>query len=640
MIAGRRLALSALGVLFALLLAIGVNMLAARFLADVRLDLTEGRLYTLSDGTRKVLAGLEEPITLRFFYSRRLGAEVPQYGAYAERVRALLREYVAASGGKLRLEVFDPEPFSEVEDRALALGLQGVPLDAGGEQVFLGLAAANRADDERAIPFFQAERERFLEADLTRVIFELSNPAKPVLGLMSPLPLMGDPRAMMLRQPQLAQPLVAIRQLRETFTVQEVPLDAPVIPVEVQVLLLVHPQGLSEATQYAVDQFVMRGGRLLLMLDPHSELQASRGGGRAPGEAASSLDRLLHAWGVEAPRDQVVLDLRGAWRVRAGPGERAQSVDYPVWFNLQGEGLNREEVATAQLDQVTVASAGLLRPRAGANIAFIPLLTSSPQSMLIEAARLREPPSAARLLAGFRADGEARVIGARIRGNLPSAFPDGPPPPPEGAEPTGERPAHRARSEGPANFVILHDTDLLDDRFWVRVQSFFGQEALAPFSGNGALLVNLAETLSGSDALIGLRSRGESVRPFLVVEALRREADAQFRQSEQQLTERLQATERRLRELRQGTGQGSSVITPEQRAEIERAREEIAATRRQLRAVQLELRREIEGLETWLRVLNIAAVPLLLILFAIGLGVARARRRRVARAQPSRAARA
>jgi ABC-type uncharacterized transport system involved in gliding motility auxiliary subunit len=260
--------------------------------------------------------------------------------------------------------------------------------------------------------------------------------------------------------------------------------------------------------------------------------------------------------------------------------------------------------------------------------------------MLIEAARLREPASAARLLAGFRADGEARVIGARIRGNLPSAFPDGPPPPPEGAEPAGERPAHRARSEGPANLVILHDTDLLDDRFWVRVQSFFGQEALAPFSGNGALLVNLAETLSGSDALIGLRSRGESVRPFLVVEALRREADAQFRQSEQQLSERLQATERRLRELRQGTGQGSSVITPEQRAEIERAREEIAATRRQLRAVQLELRREIEGLETWLRVLNIAAVPLLLILFAVGLGVARARRRRAAHAQPSRAARA
>jgi ABC-type uncharacterized transport system involved in gliding motility auxiliary subunit len=623
-----RLAATGLAVLFALGLAVGVNMLSARWLASVRLDLTEARLYTLSEGTRGVLAGLRDPITLQFFYSRRLGAEVPAYGAYAERLRALLREYVAASGGKLRLEVFDPEPFSEVEDRALALGLQGVPLDQAGEQVFLGLSASNLADEERAIPFFQIERERFLEADLTRVIFELSNPVKPVLGLMTALPVMGDPRAMMLRRPELAQPVVAMRQLREAFAVQEVPTDAPAIPPEVQVLLLIHPQNLPEATQYAVDQFVLRGGRLLLLLDPYSELQAARGAGRTPGATASSLDRLLHAWGVEAPRERVVLDLRGAWRVRAGQGERAPGVDYPAWFNIQAEGLNREEVATAQLEQVTVASAGALRPRAGADLAFIPLLTSSAQSMTVEAARIAEGPSP-RLLAGFRADGERRVIAARIRGVLPTAFPDGPP---EGAAGTGP---HRTRSEGPANLVILHDTDLLEDRFWVRVQNFFGQEVLAPFSGNGALLVNLAETLAGSDALIGLRSRGESVRPFLVVEEIRRRADAEFRQTEQALTERLQATERRLRELRQGGAAGATqgaVITPEQRAEIDRAREEIAATRLQLRAVQLEARREIEGLETTVRALNIAAVPLLVVLAAAGAALLRARRRRGARA--------
>jgi ABC-type uncharacterized transport system involved in gliding motility auxiliary subunit len=308
--------------------------------------------------------------------------------------------------------------------------------------------------------------------------------------------------------------------------------------------------------------------------------------------------------------------------VRAGQGERAPGVDYPAWFNIQAEGLNREEVATAQLEQVTVASAGLLRPRAGADIAFIPLLTSSAQSMTVESARIAEGPSP-RLLAGFRAEGERRVIAARIRGVLPSAFPDGPP---EGVEPG----PHRARSEGPANLVILHDTDLLEDRFWVRVQSFFGQEVLAPFSGNGALLVNLAETLAGSDALIGLRSRGESVRPFLVVEEIRRRADAEFRQTEQALTERLQGTERRLRELRQGSG--GAVITPEQRAEIDRAREEIAATRRQLRAVQLEARREIESLEATVRALNIAAVPLLVVLAAAGAALLRARRRRGARA--------
>ncbi|WP_037301260.1 Gldg family protein [Rubritepida flocculans] len=635
----QRLIFSSLGVVFALLLAVGVNLLAERLPPSARLDLTEGRLYTLSPGTRQVLAGLQDPITLRLFYSRRLGAEVPHYGAYAERVRALLREYVAAAGGRLRLELFDPEPFSEVEDRAIALGIQGVPLNESGEQVYFGLAAANLADEERVIPFFQAERERFLEADLTRLIFELSNPEKPALGVMTGLPLNGDPRALMLRQPRLAEPMVVMRQLREAFAVEEVPTDAPLIPAHLRLLMVAHPQGLSEATLYALDQFVMRGGRLILLIDPHSEMQAARPPAMpgAPRDTSSSLDRLLQPWGVEAPKDRVVLDLRGAWRVRAAPGDRVQAVDYIAWFNLQGDSLNREEIATAPLDQVTVASAGVLRPRPGAGVEFVPLLTSSRQSMLADAAEVRGQPQAARLLAGFRADGERHVIAARIRGNLVSAFPDGPPAPPEGAERPAGLPAHLPRSEGPANLVVIHDSDILEDRFWVRVQEFFGQPVATPFSGNGSFIVNLADTLAGSDAMISLRSRGESQRPFEVVEAIRREADARFRQSEQQLTERLQATERRLRELRQGTGGGErnanqTVITPEQRAEIDRAREEIAATRRELRAVQLEMRRDIEALEGWLRALNIGLVPLLVAAAALGMGLWRARRRRAARA--------
>jgi ABC-type uncharacterized transport system involved in gliding motility auxiliary subunit len=634
----KRLAFSSLGVFFALLLAVGVNLLAERLLPSARVDLTEGRLYTLSPGTRQVLEGLKDPVTLRLFYSRRLGSEVPQYGAYAERVRAMLREYVAASGGRLRLEVFDPEPFSDVEDRAIALGIQGVPLNESGEQIYFGLAASNLSDEERVIPFFQADRERFLEADLTRLVFELSAPEKPALGVMTALPVNGDPRAMMLRQPRLAEPMAVMRQLRESFAVEDVPTDAQVIPAHLRLLLVAHPQDLGDATQYAIDQFVMRGGRLILMLDPHSEMQASRPGPQGQArDTSSSLDRLLNAWGVEAPRERVVLDLRGAWRVRAAPGDRVQAVDYIAWFNLQADSLNRAELATAPLDQVTVASAGALRMRPDAGIEFIPLLTSSRQSMLADAAEVRGQPQAARLLAAFRADGERHVIAARIRGHLPSAFQDGPPPPAEGAEPPADFPAHRPRGEAPVNIVVIHDTDILEDRFWVRVQEFFGQPVATPFSGNGSFVVNLADTLAGSDAMISLRSRGESQRPFEVVEAIRRQADAQFRQNEQQLTERLQATERRLRELRQGTGGGErganqTVITPEQRAEIDRAREEIAATRRQLRAVQLEMRRDIEALETWLRVVNIALVPALLVVLAMVLGVLRARRRRAARA--------
>ncbi|MCK8782913.1 Gldg family protein [Roseomonas sp. NAR14] len=650
---GSRLLYGALGIAFAAVAAVGVNMLADRLLPRARLDLTEQRLYTLSDGTRQLLAGLRDPVTLRLFYSRRLGTTVPAYGAYADRVRDMLREYVAASGGKVRLEEFDPEPFSEAEDRAVGYGLQGVPLDQTGEQVYFGLAGTNLLDAERIVAFFQPDRERFLEYDLTRLVWELSNPARPVLGVMTTLQLNGDPRAMMLRQPGAGQPAVIMTQLRQFFTVKDVPLDAQRIDDEVQVLLLAHPRDLPDATQYAIDQFVMRGGKLMVLVDPQAESQVGRAPPGTPPSApnpatTSSLDRLLHAWGVDAPSDKVVLDARGAWRVRANPNDRLQVVDYLAWFDMQGDSLSHDDVATAQLSRVTVASAGELRPRAGvAGVTFTPLLTSSDRSQLVDVAQVRDDPNPARVLAEFRPDGHRRVIAARVRGVLHSAFPDGPPAPPEGQQRPADLPAHRADSGTPANLVVFNDTDVLEDRFWVRVQDFFGQQVATPFSDNGSLVANLLDTLAGGDALISLRSRGEAARPFTLVDEMRGEAEARYRQTERALTQRLQQTERRLRELRQGMpqaqgqaqgqGQGQpgeraqAVITPEQRAEIDRARDEILRTRQELRGVQRDLRQDIERLESTLRLLNVALVPALVACFAVGLAVWRSRRRAAAR---------
>lgn len=648
--ARNRLWVSLVALLAALGLAIGLNLLSDRLLPRARLDLTQQRLYTLSSGTHSVLAGLRDPITLRLFYSRRLGATVPLYGAYHDRVREMLQEYVALSNGKLRLETFDPEPFSETEDRAVAYGLQGVPVDQSGEQVYFGLSGSNLLDDERNIPFFQPDRERFLEYDLTRLVYELSSPQRPVVGVMSSLPLNGDPRAMMMRVAGGGQPYAIMNQLRQFFTVRDVPTDAQVIDPAVKVLVVAQAQNLSDATLYAIDQFVMRGGRLLAMTDPHSESQLTHPGptGQPPASTASNLDRLYRAWGIVAPEDKVVLDLRGAWRVRSSnPNDRVQSVDYLAWFNLQGDSLDRGDAATADLNQVTVASAGEVRKAPGASIDFTPLLTSSDQSMLVDAAKVRQAPDPAALLAGFKADGQRHVIMARVHGVLHSAFPDGPPMPPQdghgGEQRPADFPAHLAATQEAANLVVANDSDILEDRFWVQTQDFFGQQMATPFSDNGALIGNLAETLAGGEALISLRSRGESLRPFTVVEDMQARAEARYRQTEQELQNRLQATERRLRELRQGTQAGpqapggernaaQAVITPAQRAEIDKAREEILATRQQLRAVQLELRQDIERLQTWLKILNIAAVPLLLILLAIVLAVLRSRRRASARA--------
>ena len=638
--AARRGWTAAAALLAAVALAIAVNALADRFLSRARLDLTEQRLYTLSSGTRTILSNLRDPITLRLFYSRRLGATVPVFGAYADRVREMLREYAAVANGRIRLEFLEPEPFSETEDRALAYGLQGVPVDQSGEQIYFGLVGLNLLDDERTVPFFQPDRERFLEYDLTRLVYELSSPRRPVLGVLSSLPLNGDPRAMMMRVPGAGQPFAVMNQLRQFFTVRDIAADAPVIPADVGVMLVAHAQNLPEPTLYALDQFVMRGGRLMALVDPHSESQASRPDptGR-PAATGSSLDRLLNAWGVEAPSGQVVGDGRGAWRVRANPNDRVQGVDYVAWYNLQGDSLNRTDVASAELSQVTVGSAGEIRRREGATVDLTPILTSSPQSAPLDVARVRDQPDPARILAEFRADGQRRVILARLRGALTTAFPAGPPALPAGTERPADFPAHRTATDGPTNMVVGNDSDLLEDRFWVRTQEFFGQTVATPVSDNGALVTNLLDTLAGGDALISLRSRTESLRPFTLVDEMRRDAEAQYRQTERGLTTRLEGTERRLRELRQGPGanaaggeRAQAVITAEQRAEIDRAREEIVRTRQQLRGVQRELRQGIEGLEAWLRILNIALVPALLTVAAIVLAVLRSRRRAAARA--------
>ncbi len=634
----RRIWFSIVGVVAVFAIVIGINMFADARLANVHVDLTQNRIYTLSKGTRQILQGLKEPITLRLFYSRKLGATVPVYGAYADHVREMLNQYAAVSGGKIRLQFYDPEPFSDTEDRALSYGLQGVPVDQGGTQVYFGLAGSNQEDDERAIAFFQPERERFLEYDLTKLIYDLSNPKRPVVGVMSSLPVDGDPRMMMMamrgQQVQGGQPYASIMQLRQTNQVKTVSTDAQVIDPDIQVLLVAEAQNLSEATQYAIDQFVMRGGRLMVMVDPWSEAMASSptAGGAPPTDASSNLKKLFDAWGIQFDPGKVVGDLTGAWRVRAGE-DRVQAVNYVAWFNIR-DGVNHDDPATADLQQVTVASSGSISKAPDAAIEFTPLLRSSPRSGDISVEQVKTPDPA-KVLANFKPEGGQRVIAARVHGVLKSAF-TGQPELAKDQKRPENFPEHKAQTDGPANLVVVADSDILADRFWVRISDFFGQQTAMPFSDNGPFVANLVGTLAGGDALIGLRSRGDSNHPFVLVNAMQSEAEAKFRQTQQALQRHLDDTEKQLRTLRQGSSgneqtTAAAVITPEQRAAIDAARKDIVDTRQQLRAVQYDLNRDISRLETELRVFNIVLVPVLVAIVAIVLGVARSRRRARAR---------
>ncbi len=628
----RRLWSSLLAVVAVAAILIGVNWAADTRLANARADLTRQHIYTLSPGTRQIVAGLKQPITLRLFFSPSLGARIPAYGAYVDRVREMLREYVALSHGNIRLETLNPEPFSDVEDRAAAYGLQGVPVDQSGEQVYFGLAGTNLLDDERTVPFFQPEREPFLEYDLSRLVYELSNPKRPVIGVMSSLPLDGDPRAMMMaRGSGAGQPWASMLQLRQSFAIKTVPLDAQAIDPDIQVLLVAEAQHLSDPALYAIDQFVMRGGRLMAMVDPHSEAEAAMPGptGQPATDTASDLKRLFDAWGIVFDPGRVVGDLTGAWRVRSN-GERAQPVDYVAWFNIR-DGISHDDPATADLQQVTVASAGALSKAEGAAIEFAPLLTSSARSGMLPVAAVHDAPDPARILADFKPEGGPRVIAARVRGVLKSAFPAAPDLPAAQTRPPGF-PAYRAATETPANLVVVADSDILADRYWVRVADFFGQSQATPFSDNGAFVANLVGTLAGGDALIGLRSRGTSLRPFERVENMQLRAEAAYRQTEKALQSHLGDVQKQLTDLRAGREGARAVVTTEQRAAIDDLTRDVGDTRRKLRGVQLELRRDIGALETRLRLFDIVLVPAVLAILALALGLARRQRRARARA--------
>ncbi|MEM7523989.1 MAG: Gldg family protein, partial [Pseudomonadota bacterium] len=625
-----------LAILAALVLFVAVNVIASAAFQGRQLDLTQNKLFTVSDGTATVLQSLDEPVRMRFYFSSALGREIPAYGAYAERVRTLLRRYAALSGGMLRLDEIDPEPFSEEEDRAVAFGLQGVPLDQDGALVYFGLVGSNALDDVEVVPFFQPEREERLEYDLTTLVDRLSARAKPVVGIMTDLPVRGGPIGGFGGPPQQAPSWLLFDQLDDAFDTKPISTDADRIDDDVSVLLLVHPQGLSESALYAIDQFVMRGGRLMAFVDPLSEAQQAIPPG-APGRGdslASDLPALFERWGVVYDPTQGVADAVGARRVatRESQAQGRTGVNYLAWVTMDRRNMG-DDLITGDLERINIATAGSFSLTPDSPLNVTPLFTSSPEAAFYPISTLEARADPEALLNGFLPSGTAYVQAARLTGPLETAFPDGRParPEDEAAEADGDADAaddqtpHLTATDAPATILLFADTDFLRDAFWVNRQNFFGQELIVPVAQNATLVANAVETLSGSDALISLRSRAASQRPFLLIEAMAREADRRFLAEEQELRAKLANAEQRLSELQGGDaadGDGAVLLNDEQRAAIAEFQDELIATRGALRDVQRKLRADVERAETITQIVNIAAAPALVILLAIGLAAA------------------
>jgi len=625
------------GTLLALaLLFIGLTVLFNYALRGWRLDLTQNRLYTTAPGTDRVLSSIKEPINLYFFFSEKAAAGIPDLNTYGVHVREFLQELASRSNGKLHLHVVDPQAFSEEEDRASELGVRGVPIGGAGAQFYFGLAGTNSTDGRAAIEFFDPKKEQFLEYDVVKLVYELASPKKPVVAWLSSLPMTGgfDPRT-----GQMREPWMVYSDAQQLFDLRPLERNATRIDPEVNVLVLVHPKELSPATQFAIDQYALRGGHLLVFVDPLAEADMSGAEAGNPmaamgADKSSHLTPLLTAWGVKFNPDEVVADRGHALSVTLRQGE--QPVEHLGILGLDKESFATGDVVTAGLSNVNVATAGYLEPLTGPQACqsvkggrpcFEPLLQSSTDAQPLPVARFRMLFDPATLLDGFKPTGRRYVIGARVTGNVHSAFEGGPP---AGVTlPAGQ--TALKQSAKPLNLLVFADTDMLADFMWVREQNFFGQRMTQAWASNGDLLDNALDNLAGSADLISVRGRATFQRPFDRVERLRRAADERLHAKEQELEAQLRDTETKLTALQSKKDSGSALIlTPEQEKEIEHFQTEKLRIRKELRAVRAGLNENIERLGTTLKIINIVVVPLTFALVALAVWLMRRQRRRAA----------
>lgn len=615
------------GLVFAAILFLTVNIIANGTLTSWRLDVTENKLFTLSDGTKRILNKLEEPVTLRFYFSAKQFSGIPSLLNYGARIRDLLEEYAAASNGQITLIVTDPEPFSEAEDQAVGYGIQQLPLGGSGELAYFGLAGTNTTDDELTIPFFQPEKEQSLEYELTKLVYNLANPKDRVIGVITSLPIFGSQGVPPMGR-GVSEPWTIVTSLREEFDLRDLGPNPDSIEKDVDTLLVIHPKDIQEPTLYAIDQFVLKGGKAMVFVDPLSESDAQGPNPQNPmvmPKRESDLPKLFEKWGISYAVDKVAGDLEASLRVNYSGGRGNQTVNYLPWMSLDPENLNSDDFITNELKSLNLGSVGILDKAEGSEITFTPLVSTGKQAMAMERDAIlfiRDPSG---LMDSFEPGDKELVLAARINGDATTAFPDGKP---KKAEDDETDPDFVKGSVQPINVIVMADTDVLADRFWVRFQNFLGIKLASTHADNANFVLNALDNLGGNDDLISLRSRNQYARPFERVEAIQRDAEAQFRAQEQTLQAKLSETEDKLRELqKQNKDGGGLLLTPEQRSEIEKFRDEQVKTRKELRNVQHDMRKHIEGLGTLLKFINIGLIPILIGIFAIIMAFYRMNRR-------------
>jgi len=603
------------GLLLGAALSIAIIILVNAGLTSLRLDLTEGKLFTLSQGTVNIIQDLDEPVNLDFYFSRKTLIGYPGLMNYGTRVRDLLEEYAAKSGGKVVLTIIEPEPFSEEEDQAVASGLQGVSINTAGDRAYFGLVGTNSTDDESNIPFFQDSRESALEYDITKLVFNLANPKKRVVGVISSLPIFGQAAA----AGQAPAPWAIIGVMREFFDVRDLGASPKELDDEVDVLMVIHPKDLKSETLFAIDQFMLGGGNALFFVDPLSEADRTQPDPQNPTaipDLDSDIKIFLDGWGIEVVESKLAADITSAMRVQTRSPRGPQETLYLPWLRLGEDSLNDDDFTTNELKVIHMGTAGIIEQKDESSVEMSTLIHTSNDSMKLERDLILFQQDPNIILDNFVSEDKQQTLAVRLSGHVNSAFPNGSP----GADTDSE-----LLKEGEINVILVADTDILADLFWVRSENFFGVTVPQPIANNGDFVVNTLENLSGNTDMISLRSRGEFSRPFEVVDDIRREAEDKFRDRERELQAKLTETEQRIVALQREGGQSELILSKEQNAEIEKFQTEQLKTRKELRAVQHELQKNIESLGTKLKFINIGLMPLLIMILAITAGLYRTR---------------
>jgi ABC-type uncharacterized transport system involved in gliding motility auxiliary subunit len=617
---------SAFGLVALLLVLVALNYLASA--AAVRVDLTQGKLYTLSEGTRRILARLDAPVKVKLYVSQGEAMPLPMR-SFAKRVEDMVDEFAAAANGKLSVERYNPKPDSDEEDAAQLDGVEPQQL-ASGDVFYLGIAVS-QLDRKEAISSVSPRRERLLEYDLTRAIARVGSASRPKVGVMAGPPVLGAGFNPMTRQP--AEPWTLATELKRDFDVTQVPLSASEIPKDIDVLLVIHPRNIQPRAEYALDQFVLRGGKLIAFVDPYGYFDAQQGvPGMPPMGTRSSLPTLFKAWGVTLPDNKLVADME----YRSGAGQR----ETLTVLSLNRTAFNRDDVVTSQIESLLYPWGGAFEVKPAEGLKVQTLVHSSNNSMLVDSTKATVSGDAA--LKGFLPDGREKALAIRLSGVFKTAFPEGPPPDPAAKDDKEAKAAitaagapQRKQADKENSVLLVADMDLLADPAAVEVQELFGHKVVVPSNGNLALALGMVEQVASGDELISLRSRAAAFRPLTVVRALEAEAAKQYYGKIGALEAELQKTSDKLEALQgpKGASGSGQILSAEQQAALERFRKSVAQTRKELKAVRKNLRKDSEALAFWTKVANIALPPLVVALF--GLGVALLRRRRARRNAPA-----